>query len=220
MATHFMDDPSSQMSQRFRGFLPVVMDLETGGFNYKTDAILEIGAVTLCMNHSGVIMPKNQYSFNVHPFKGSNIEESSLKFTGINPYCPERRSLSEKEALDSLFKSIRKEMKDQECTRAILVGHNASFDHSFLHAAIERCSVNRAPFHPFSTFDTATLSALAFGQTVLAKACQAAGIEFDGNKAHSAIYDTMRTAELFCHIVNKWKYIGGWNPELRDQFLD
>jgi ribonuclease T len=48
------------------------------------------------------------------------------------------------------------------------------------------------------------------GQTVLAKACQAAGIAFDGQQAHSALYDTERTAELFCFIVNRYQQLGGW----------
>ena len=56
------------------------------------------------------------------------------------------------------------------------------------------------------------LSGLAFGQTVLAKACAEAGISFDNNEAHSAAYDAERTAELFCEIVNRWKECGGWMP--------
>ena len=79
-----------------------------------------------------------------------------------------------------------------------------------MNAASDRADIKRNPFHPFSTFDTASLAGLAFGQTVLAKACQVAGIEFDGKKAHSALYDTTKTAELFCIIVNRWKELGGW----------
>lgn len=215
-----MDTPP-QISQRFRGFLPVVIDVETGGFNSKTDALLELAAVTLKMDDFGVMHPKEQFDYAIRPFDGANMEEAALKFTGIDPYCPNRKALSEKEALNNLFKGIRKEMKLQNCTRAILVGHNASFDHNFLFAAIERCEIKRAPFHPFSTFDTATLAGLAFGQTVLSVACGAAGINFDNKQAHSALYDTLRTAELFCYIVNRWNMLGGWNPpseETEDEF--
>ena len=49
-----------------------------------------------------------------------------------------------------------------------------------------------------------SLSALAYAQTVLARAAIVSGIEWDGKEAHSAIYDAERTAELFCDIVNQW----------------
>ncbi|MGW8228635.1 MAG: ribonuclease T, partial [Gammaproteobacteria bacterium] len=43
-----------------------------------------------------------------------------------------------------------------------------------------------------------------YGQTVLARAVQAAGIQWNQKEAHSAVYDAERTAELFCRIVNTW----------------
>ncbi len=138
------------------------------------------------------------------------MEASALQFTGIDPHSPFRNAQPEKMALDKIFTPIRKAIKETHCTRAILVGHNASFDHSFVFAAAERTGIKRNPFHPFSSFDTATLSGLAFGQTVLAKACAMANIDFNGKEAHSAKYDTEKTAELFCKIVNKWQHLGGW----------
>ncbi len=101
-------------------------------------------------------------------------------------------------------------MKESDCSRAIMVAHNATFDHSFTMTAAERAGLKRNPFHPFVTFDTAALSGLALGQTVLSKACIAAGMPFDGAQAHSALYDTEQTAQLFCEIVNRWKRLGGW----------
>ena len=200
------------MKDRFRGFLPVIIDVETGGFIASTDAILEIAATTVRMDEDGVLGVHRTYDFNVRPFEGSNIEEAAIKFTGIDPYHPFRETVPEAEALDELFRVLRKEIRDQNCTRAILVGHNAHFDAGFINAAVERCAIKRNPFHPFSFFDTATLSGLAYGQTVLAKACAEAGIAFDNNEAHSAAYDAERTAELFCEIVNRWKECGGWMP--------
>ena len=198
------------MCNRFRGFLPVVVDVETGGFNASTDAVLEIAATTLTMDDNGDIQPDKSASFHIHPFEGANIEQSALDFTGIDPYHPFREAVAEQEAFSELFAMIRKAIKHHECTRAILVAHNAHFDAGFINAASERCNIKRNPFHPFSHFDTATLGGLAFGQTVLAKACAAADIEFDGSEAHSALYDTHKTAELFCTIVNRWKALGGW----------
>jgi len=204
------------MANRFRGFLPVVVDVETAGFNARTDALLEIAAVTLTMDENGFLMIDQSFEAQVEPFPGANLEQSALDFTGIDPYDPDREAVPEREALETIFKAVRKSIKAHDCKRAVLVGHNASFDQGFVNAASNREDIKRNPFHPFSTFDTATLGGLAFGQTVLAKACQVAGIEFDGKKAHSALYDTMKTAELFCIIVNRWKELGGW--EMVDEF--
>ena len=202
-----------EISDRFRGFLPVVIDVETGGFVAGTDALLEVGATTLRMDEDGQLAVHRTYNYHVQPFEGANIEQAALDFTGIDPYHPFREAVTEEEALGELFNVVRKEIRDQQCTRAILVGHNAHFDAGFITAAAERCNIKRNPFHPFSFFDTATLAGLAFGQTVLAKACAEAGIAFDNNEAHSAAYDAERTAELFCDIVNRWKESGGWLPE-------
>lgn len=210
------------MSGRFRGFLPVVVDLETGGFNARTDALLEIAAVTLTMDEQGHLLPDETFSFHIEPFEGANVEQSALDFTGIRLDSPLRQNaaLKEKEALEEIFRPIRKALKSHQCNRAILVGHNAAFDHGFLNAAVERAGIKRNPFHPFSSFDTATLSGLVYGQTVLARACRAAGIPFDSQEAHSARYDTERTADLFCAIVNRFKDLGGWDLALREQGMD
>ncbi|APC11635.1 MULTISPECIES: ribonuclease T [Providencia] len=195
---------------RFRGYYPVVIDVETGGFNAKTDGLLEIAAITLKMDKDGWLSMDETLHFHIEPFEGANLEPSALAFTGIDPTNPLRGAVSEYEALHAIFKVIRKGMKNTDCNRAIIVAHNANFDHSFVMNAAERASLKRNPFHPFATFDTAALSGLVYGQTILAKACVAAGIPFDGKQAHGALYDTNRTALLFCEIVNKWKKLGGW----------
>lgn len=198
------------MKSRFRGYLPVVIDVETGGFNPKTDALLEIAAVILDFNHEGQLVPVATHHAHVEPFDGANIEQAAIEFNGIQPDNPLRGAVPEGEALRTIFREVRKAQKDAGCQRAVLVGHNATFDHNFMMAAAERSGLKRNPFHPFVTFDTTALSALALGQTVLIKACHAAGISFDAKEAHSAVYDTERTAELFCWIVNKWQSLGGW----------
>ena len=200
------------ISDRFRGFLPVIIDVETGGFIASTDAILEVAATTVRMDQDGLLAVHRTHDFHVQPFEGANIEQSALDFTGIDPWHPFREAVTEEQALGDLFRVLRKEIRDQNCTRATLVGHNAHFDAGFINAAVERCGIKRNPFHPFSFFDTATLAGLAFGQTVLAKACAEASIAFDNSEAHSAAYDAERTAELFCDIVNRWKECGGWVP--------
>lgn len=200
----------SLMAQRFRGFLPVVVDVETGGFNSSTDALLEIAMVTLRMDENGWLYPYEAIDENVIPFEGANLEKDALEFTGIDPFNPDRGAISEEEAMTKMLQFVRKEVKSTGCNRAVLVGHNAHFDHSFVKAAIERTDLKRDPFHPFSSFDTASLSALSLGQSVLAKSCITAEIEFDNKEAHSAVYDTWKTAELFCFIVNRWKELGGW----------
>jgi len=199
------------IAQRFRGYFPVVIDVETAGFNAQTDALLEIAATTLALDeNTGQFRLDETIHFNVEPFEGANLEKAALEFTGIDPTNPLRGAVSEKKALTETFKLIRKKMKAAGCQRAIMVAHNASFDLGFVNAATERCAIKRSPFHPFVSFDTTTLSGLALGQTVLAKACAAAEIDFNNNEAHSALYDTEKTAELFCYIVNKWQQLGGW----------
>ena len=206
-----VENEALTLKKRFRGYFPVVIDVETAGFNSKTDALLEICAVTLKMDDDGELHPASTIHFHVEPFEGANIEKEALDFIGLrDPFSPLRGAIPEAQALKEIFKLVRKEQKVADCSRAIIVAHNAQFDHSFVKEACERNKLKRIPFHPFATFDTATLSGLAYGQTVLAKACKVAGIEFDNKEAHSALYDTQKTAELFCGIVNKWKALGGW----------
>jgi ribonuclease T len=205
---------NTAISRRFRGYLPVVVDVETGGFSAQTDALLEIAAVILSMDDQGRLAPTQTISCHVQPFEGANLDPKALAFNGIDPYHPFRLALPEKEALDHVFRPIRAAVKASACKRAILVGHNAFFDLGFINAAVERTAYKRNPFHPFSTFDTVTLAGLAYGQTVLARTIIAAGITWDADEAHSAIYDTQKTAELFCHIVNRWQAVCGEAPWL------
>ena len=201
----------SKFAQRFRGYFPVVIDVETAGFNCQTDALLELAASVLHLDEiTGDFSIDETIQFNIEPFEGANLEPKALEFTGIDPTNPLRGAVDEDEALKALFKMVRKKMKAAGCQRAIIVAHNAAFDLGFLNAATERCKIKRSPFHSFVSFDTTTLAGLALGQTVLAKACIAAKIDFNNDEAHSALYDTEKTAELFCHIVNKWRSLGGW----------
>lgn len=205
---------NTSIGQRFRGYLPVVVDVETAGFNAQTDALLEIAAVILRLNERGELEPMAVNSCHVQPFEGANLDPKALAFNGIDPYHPFRDALPEREALDQIFRPIRKAVRESGCKRAILVGHNAFFDLGFINAAVGRTGFKRNPFHPFSTFDTVTLAGMAYGQTVLARSVIAAGFDWDAGEAHSAIYDTEKTAELFCHIVNRWQAATGERPWL------
>ncbi|HEY5790071.1 MAG TPA: ribonuclease T [Gammaproteobacteria bacterium] len=196
--------PASPLAQRFRGFLPVVVDIETAGFNPKKDALLEIAAVLLRVDAAGRWERDSTHACHVEPFPGANLDPSALAFNGIDPWHPFRFAKPEREALLAVFQPVRHAVKAAGCTRAILVGHNPLFDLGFLNAAVERTGIKRNPFHPFSSFDTATLGGLAYRQTVLARVAEAAGVAWDSEAAHSAIYDAERTAEIFCLIVNRW----------------
>lgn len=192
----------SLLARRFRGFLPVVVDVETGGFVAATDALLEIAAVLIEIDADGRLRRGETHSFHVKPFEGARIDPASLAVNGIDPFHPLRPALPEREALTRIFKPVREAMHAAGCKRAILVGHNASFDLAFLNAAIARTGIKRSPFHPFSSFDTVTLAGAALGQTVLAKAAVVAGLEWDNGSAHSAAYDAEKTADLFCRVCN------------------
>jgi ribonuclease T len=198
------------MARRFRAFLPVVVDIESGGFNADTDALLEIAAVLIDMGADGVLSRGATHAFHVRPFQGARLDPASLSVTGIDPFHPLRPALPERDALQRIFREIRHAVRAYDCRRAILVGHNAAFDLGFLNAAVKRTELKRNPFHPFSCFDTATLAGAALGQTVLAKAVTVAGLAWDSSSAHSAVYDAERTADLFCLICNRF----------RDSFLE
>src|ERR1700756_4434657 len=198
------------MARRFRGYLPVAIDVETGGFHPATDALLEVAAVLIDMDDDGNLRRGATHNYHVQPFAGARLDPAALSITGIAPFHPLRPALPERDALQRVFREIRHAVRAYDCRRAILVGHNAAFDLGFLNAAVKRADVKRNPFHPFSCFDTATLAGAALGQTVLAKAVTVAGLAWDSSSAHSAIYDAERTAELFCLIGNRF----------RDSFLD
>lgn len=197
------------MATRFRGFLPVIIDVETGGFISSTDALLELAAVFVRFDENGDLVPAEHHRYIIKPFEGSRLDPASLQVTGIDPFHPLRPAIDEGDALKALFQEVRKELKTAECTRAVLVGHNAFFDLQFLNAAVERTGIKRNPFHPFSSFDTVTLGGVAFGQTVLSRAAAAAGLEWDDSQAHSALYDAQVTAKIFCLVVNRFRAIYG-----------
>ena len=199
------------MQERFRSFLPVVVDLETGGCNEKTDALLEFAAVIIGVNQNYKLYQKKTLHYHVRPFEGANIEETALKVNGINPHSPLRLALDEGEALTAAFNKIHLEIQYYRCTRAILVGHNAFFDLKFLNAAIDRCNIKNNPFHKFSSLDTVTLGALAYKQTVLAKIADVGGYEWNADAAHSALYDAQTTARIFCKIFNSYDLLAAEN---------
>ncbi|MDH4048533.1 MAG: ribonuclease T [Gammaproteobacteria bacterium] len=196
---------SFSIASRFRGFLPVIVDVETGGFNCKTDALLDIAAVFIDPQADGTLLRGETIRYHVKPFEGANMEAASLAVNGIDPHHPLRPAIDERDALQRIFREVRRAVRECGCTRAILVGHNSSFDLGFLNEAVLRSEIKRNPFHPFSSFDTATLCGVAYGQTVLARAVTAAGLVWDESSAHSAAYDAEITADIFCDIVNRFR---------------
>jgi ribonuclease T len=197
-------DGLATMATRFRGYLPVVVDVETGGFDCNKHALLEIAALPIELDADGRFVPGEAAHAHLDPAPGTSVDPKSLEITGIKLGHPLRFAVDERTALDKVFASVRAAVKRHGCQRAILVGHNAHFDLDFLNAAVARAQHKRNPFHPFSVFDTVTLAGMAYGQTVLARAVFAAGLEWDQREAHSAVYDAERTAALFCKIANAW----------------
>ena len=198
---------TSLLSERFRGYLPVVVDVETGGFNESTDALLQIAAVIIDIDQQGRLYCSETVSCHVVPFEGANLDPKSMEVNGIDIDHPFRLAVEEKQALPKIFKPVRNAIKSHSCKKAILVGHNAHFDLKFINAAAARAGIKRNPSHPFSTFDTVTLAGLVYGQTVLARSVKSAGMEWDSSEAHSAVYDAEMTAMLFCKIVNEVAFI-------------
>jgi len=207
------------IADRFRGFLPVVVDVETGGFNCRTDALLEIAAVLVDPQEDGTLLRGETIRYHVKPFEGANMEPASLAVNRIDPDHPLRPAIDERDALQRIFREVRRAVRESGCSRAILVGHNSSFDLGFLNEAVARTAIKRNPFHPFSSFDTATLCGVAYGQTVLARAVKAAGLTWDEDSAHSAAYDAEITTDVFCDIINRFQPLftsitpQDWSPE-------
>lgn len=190
------------LCKRFRGFLPIVIDVETGGVDPNNNPLLEIAMVQLNFDENQMFSPGETHHWHIKPFEGAKLDPKALQINKIVPDHPFRFAIDEKKALQEMFDLIKAEIKKHQCQRAVLVGHNAWFDLAFIMAAAKRCGFKKTPFHSFTTFDTATLAGAVYGETVLAKAMKAASMEFDQNQAHSAIYDTEKTADLFCHIIN------------------
>ncbi len=195
---------TTQIKDRFRQFLPVVVDVESGGFDPKRHALLEVCAISLDLNGAGALVLGETWHYSIKPHAHMGIDDKTRKFLGYDPHSALRLAESETQALQSLADNIKKQVKQQQCTRAILVGHNAAFDLAFINEAFKRQNIN-SPLHSFSTFDTVTLAAAFFGQTVLNQVCHQAGLGWDKEAAHSALYDCTQTAKLFCKMLNDWQ---------------
>ena len=204
-----------ELKARFRGYLPVVLDLETGGFDANQNPLLELACTFLDWEVADQkLTVAETHAWDVEPFSGSTVDPASLKVTGIDLDSSARAALDEKVVLSEFFKQVRSQMKAAGCHRAVMVAHNAAFDATFLSTACARAGLKRNPFHPFTTIDTAALGAVAHGHTVLSEICRRANIEFQHMEAHSARYDAERTAQVFCQIVNSWSVEpGNWFPE-------
>src|SRR5699024_10873853 len=126
-----MSNNHPSLAPRFRGFLPVVMDVETGGFNARTDAPLDIAAVLLEMAPGVHLRPATRLHVLVDPLPVATAEPAALDFTGIDPKNPLRGAVSEEPALQGVFAPVRKAVKTHSCNRAVLVGHNSFFDQGF-----------------------------------------------------------------------------------------
>ncbi len=195
-----------QIKSRFRGFLPIVIDVETGGFTPQKHALLEIAAVVTYMDNEGKLRVKKTLHEHVEPFEGSLLDPAALEFNNIDPHHPLRFARPEKVALEHIFSAVREELRIQRCNKAVLVGHNAWFDLCFMKSAVKRSDIQNDPFHDFTSFDTATLGALIYGQTILARIMEMARVSFNPKEAHSALYDAEKTAELFCKMVNEYNF--------------
>ena len=214
-----MNETFHRMNRRFRGFMPVVIDVETGGTDCEKNPLLEVAAVFIKMDTNGVLCVADScFCDHVIPFQGSEIEKKALEINQIDPDYPLRFPREEKDVIKDMFRKIEDQLQINMCKRGILVGHNAHFDLGFINAASRRCDLDENnPLHAFSVFDTVSIGALAYGQTILSMACDRAQIDFKGDEAHSALYDARKTAELFCTVANKWLYLGGWDEALEAQ---
>lgn len=198
------------IKERFRGFCPIIVDVETSGLDPKKHALLELAAVSLRIDGNGCVHPDKTAHWHVLPFEDAKFDDEAMRIHGIKPHHPFRFAVPESQAIQELCSFVKNSNKAHHCQRAVLVGHNAWFDLHMMQAAFSRVGEKKSPFHLFTCFDTATLAGFCLGQTVLSKALHAAGIAYHAEQAHSAQYDAQVTARLFCALVNRWKELGGW----------
>ena len=134
----------TKMSQRFDGYLPVVVDVETSGVDPTKNGLLELAAVSVDFNQDDVLeVNKETYSAHVTLFDGAKVDQQALQINKIDPDHPFRFAISEEQMLKELFEYVNTALKQTGCRRALLVGHNAHFDLSFLQAAMKRCKVKK-----------------------------------------------------------------------------
>jgi ribonuclease T len=190
------------LKNRFRKYLPVIVDLETGGFNPEVNPILEIALQFVDLEENGFVLGES-VRYHLAPADGLILNKEALEFTKIELNHPLRNAVTTEEALKSICKIVNKKRSENECSRAILVGHNAHFDLSFLQTNLNRYQIKNSPFHPFSVFDTVSLGAAFTGQTVLARIAKELNINYDNDLAHSASYDAEITAKIFCILMNR-----------------
>ena len=188
------------MQNRFRGFMPVVIDVECGGFiPYRCT----VGNCRSVVGDSGdgSLAAWGNWRYHVQPFPAPT-SNGVTRCDGLSILFTRYAQRFQRRSAHAIVQEISQAMKDNDCTRAILVGHNACFDLNFLNAAVARTEIKRNPFHPFSSFDTATLAGVAFGQTGYRsrfKRPESLGIRTNAFGA----YDAQQTADCFARSANE-----------------
>ena len=71
------------LKDRFRKFLPVVVDLETGGFDPKKNAILEIAIQLIDEDNSKLILG-DSHRYHINPFNGLIVNKDALEFLKLD----------------------------------------------------------------------------------------------------------------------------------------
>ncbi|RIY32427.1 hypothetical protein CJP74_04660 [Psittacicella melopsittaci] len=197
---------AAYMAKRFRGFYPLVVDIETTGIDYKENSIIQIAAVALTFDKDLNLVPYAELKLNVHPLAGKKINPDSIAITKINPFDYQRKAVDLSTALTALCKFARGAQKAHNCKRTVLTAHNVDFDKSFIYHYLEQCKVKRIPFHPFTAFDTSVLGAVFLGESRLKVAINKLPNEtFDTSKAHDALFDAHECAKLFAYCVDSSK---------------
>ena len=81
----------SLFAQRFRGYFPVVIDVETAGFNAQTDALLEIAATTLSLDENS-----GQFSLDktITSQDDSSIPSNNEQFLKLGSNVPFQRQFT------------------------------------------------------------------------------------------------------------------------------
>ena len=193
--------------QKFKNIL--IFDIETTGFNPKTDEIIEI-AMLKVTDDNGTAQISEQYGKLVRLSENRRLPAKITELTGITETQLAQEGLPKKDVCDKIADML-------SCESPLLVAYNAQFDLCFLYYFLFQ----------FGKADLLKKIKMLDAMTVfkdrrpyphkLIDAAEAYGLSLEN--AHRALDDTRVTFEILCEMaketddLSKYVNLFGYNPK-------